>query len=144
MSRLKTLLMRDPNLHSILDRICGRRRDRIWGNSSMKRILIAAMLAASPALAHDHARPELNGWFESLRSAKGGPCCDGSDAKRIDDVDWETRDGHYRVRLDGQWVDVPDGAVVEGPNREGPAMVWPYYLNGKLDGIRCFMPGSGA
>ena len=93
------------------------------------------------AFAHDHSRPELNSWFMGLQSAKG-PCCDGSDAMRLDDVDWETRDGHYRVRVEGEWVDVPDGAVVVGPNRAGPTMVWPYRYNGKLNQIRCFLPGS--
>jgi hypothetical protein len=92
-------------------------------------------------LVHDPARPELNGWFLGLSSAKG-PCCDGSEATRLDDVDWESRDGHYRVRLEGEWVDVPDSAVVEGPNRAGPTMVWPYRKDGKLDQVRCFLPGS--
>jgi hypothetical protein len=30
------------------------------------------------ARAHDHSRPELNSWFESLKSGKG-PCCSGAD-----------------------------------------------------------------
>jgi len=42
------------------------------------------------ARAHDYQHPELNSWYESLHSGKG-PCCDGSDAKRVDDADWETR-----------------------------------------------------
>jgi len=92
------------------------------------------------ALAHDHQHPELNGWYESLRSAKG-PCCDGTDAERVDDADWDTKDGHYRVRIDGEWVDVPNEAVVAGPNLAGRTMVWPYYLNGHPK-ARCFMPGS--
>src|SRR5262245_45052488 len=28
-------------------------------------------------------------------------------------------DGHYRVFIDGQWIDVPDEAVVKEPNRAG-------------------------
>jgi hypothetical protein len=74
------------------------------------------------ARAHDYQHPELNRWYESLHSGKG-PCCDGSDAKRVDDADWETKDGHYRVRIDGEWVDVPNDAVVDGPNRAGRTMV---------------------
>ena len=84
--------------------------------------------------------PELHQWFEGLRSGKG-PCCDGTDATRVDDADWETTDGHYRVRIDGEWVDVPNEAVVSGPNLAGRTMVWPYYLNGHPK-ARCFMPGS--
>jgi hypothetical protein len=102
--------------------------------------LILPIFATGPARAHDHDHPELNGWYESLHSGKG-PCCDGSDAKRVDDADWESKDGHYRVRIDGEWVDVPNEAVVDGPNRAGRTMVWPYYLDGHPR-ARCFMPGS--
>ena len=35
------------------------------------------------ARAHDYQHPELSNWYESLHSGKG-PCCDGSDAKRVD------------------------------------------------------------
>jgi hypothetical protein len=96
----------------------------------------------SVAYAHDHNRPDLDNWFLGLQSKGNAPCCDGSEAMRLDDVDWESRDGHYRVRLEGEWVDVPDNAVIDGPNRAGPTMVWPYRKNGKLDQVRCFLPGS--
>jgi hypothetical protein len=69
------------------------------------------------------------------------------------DADWESRDGHYRVRIpirnnwDGeltgewQWVDVPDEALITEPNKFGRTMVWP--MHGYLGTtIRCFMPGS--
>ncbi len=105
--------------------------------------IFAAMLSISTiarAHAHDHQHPELNGWYERLHSGKG-PCCDGTEATRVDDVDWETKDGHYRVRIDGEWVDVPKEAVVPGPNLDGRTMVWPYYLNGHPI-PRCFIPGS--
>ena len=106
-------------------------------------VVFAATLLTSTidgARAHDYPHPELNGWYESLQSGKG-PCCDGSDAKRVDDADWESTDGHYRVRIDGEWVDVPSEAVVDGPNRAGRTMVWPYYQDGHPK-ARCFMPGS--
>ena len=104
-------------------------------------VAIFVLMWVAHAFAHDHLRPDLDGWFMSLHSGKG-PCCDGSDAMRLNDVDWEAKDGHYRVRLQGEWVDVPDDAVVDGPNRAGPTMVWPYYLNGQMLGVRCFMPGA--
>ena len=67
---------------------------------------------------------------------------DGSDAKCVDDADWETKDGQYRVRIVGEWVDVPNDAVLLRPNRAGRTMFfWPYYLNGHPK-ARCFMPGS--
>jgi hypothetical protein len=78
-------------------------------------------------------------WFDGLKSGKG-PCCSDADGTAITDADWESKNGHYRVRINGQWVDVPDEAVVKEPNRDGRTIVWP--LKG-LFGItvRCFMPG---
>jgi hypothetical protein len=95
---------------------------------------------------------ELKAWFDSLRSGKG-PCCSDADGSAISDSDWESKDGHYRVRVprygymrEGQqqelvWVDVPEEAVISEPNRVGRTMVWPIY--GYMGvAIRCFMPGS--
>jgi hypothetical protein len=87
-----------------------------------------------------NANPELKAWFESLKSGKG-PCCSDADGTAVSDVDWQSGNGHYRVRLDGEWIDVPDEAVITEPNRIGRTMVWP--LRGYLGlTIRCFMPGS--
>jgi hypothetical protein len=106
-------------------------------------LLIA--LAAPPTQARDRGQyanssPEMKAWFDGLHSGKG-PCCSDADGSAVSDVDWETKDGHYRVRIDGEWVDVPDEAVITEPNRIGRAMVWP--IRGYLGvSIRCFMPGS--
>jgi hypothetical protein len=113
------------------------------------RIVCALLLSASTTTSI-HARdpdgryaaqnPELHQWFEGLRSGKG-PCCSDADGSAVSDVDWETSGGHYRVRIDGEWVEVPDEAVITEPNRIGRAMVWP--IRGYLGlSIRCFMPGS--
>jgi hypothetical protein len=119
--------------------------------------IVAAMIGAiglivvascAPSRAHDHNRPELNDWFRSLKSPGHGYCCDGSDALSVDDPDWEAPgqsdnpSGHYRVKLEGEWIDVPDDAVINEPNRDGRALVWPYRRDGKLNQIRCFLPGS--
>ena len=107
--------------------------------------LAAALLALAAHLGHardrgQHANPELKAWFEGLKSGKG-PCCSDADGTAVSDVDWQSHGGHYRVRLDGDWVDVPDEAVITEPNRIGRTMVWP--LRGYLGlTIRCFMPGS--
>jgi hypothetical protein len=109
--------------------------------------LAAALLALASDLGHARDRgqyanvnPELKAWFESLKSGKG-PCCSDSDGTAVSDVDWQSHGGHYRVRLDGEWIDVPDEAVITEPNRIGRTMVWP--LRGYLGlTIRCFMPGS--
>jgi hypothetical protein len=101
--------------------------------------------AASLVYARDRGQyanssPEIRAWFEGLRSAKG-PCCSDADGTAIADADWESSNGHYRVRIDGEWVEVPDEAVIKEPNRIGRTMVWP--IHGYLGlTIRCFMPGS--
>jgi hypothetical protein len=87
--------------------------------------------------------PELHKWFDQLASGKG-LCCSFADGVKVENVDWDTQNGRYRVRVQGQWVIVPDSAVVTEPNRFGPAVVWPYQdFNGATQ-IRCFMPGAGA
>ena len=100
----------------------------------------------SPALARDDGRyadDPLKYWFDHLSSGRG-MCCSFADGFSVTEVDWDREGGHYRVRLHGEWIDVPDIAVVTGPNRYGPAVVWPYMdENGKAY-IRCFLPGAGA
>lgn len=112
--------------------------------------LLAFVLWMAQAAAHDPKRPELNKWFDDLRSGKG-PCCSEIDGSTLLDQDWESHDGHYRVRVpiakgDASmiWVDVPDDAVVKEPNLFGRAIVWPFYTTGMNAHvtIRCFMPGS--
>jgi hypothetical protein len=90
-----------------------------------------------------YANSPLKSWFDQLASGKG-LCCSFADGFRVDDVDWDTRDGHYRVRLNGDWIVVPDSAVVTEPNKFGPAVVWPYMNSDGQTQIRCFLPGSGA
>ncbi|MDB5636113.1 MAG: hypothetical protein JWP51_1021 [Bradyrhizobium sp.] len=86
-----------------------------------------------------YANSPLRAWFDSLRSGKG-PCRSDADGFTISDPDWVSRSGHYRVRIDNEWVDVPDDAVITEPNRAGRTMVWP--VKGSLGtSIRCFMPG---
>ena len=45
------------------------------------------------------------------------------------------------MRIQGEWIEVPDDTVITEPNRVGRTIVWPYYINGRAI-IRCFMPGS--
>jgi hypothetical protein len=119
------------------------RRLRALATTASAMLLVA--LASHLGHARDRGQyanssPELRAWFEGLKSGKG-PCCSDADGTAVSDVDWESGNGHYRVRLEGQWVDVPDEAVITEPNRIGRTMVWP--LRGYLGlTIRCFMPGS--
>jgi hypothetical protein len=104
------------------------------------RIVLILLLLCTPALAHDPSRPELNGWFNKLQSGRG-LCCSFADGFAVSDVDWESKDGRYRVRLENIWIDVPDDALITEPNRAGRTMVWPMRFDGQTF-IRCFMPGS--
>ena len=106
----------------------------------MMRIVLIFLLLCSPALAHDPSRPDLNHWFDYLTSGRG-LCCSFTDGFAVSDVDWESKGGHYRVRLENNWIDVPDNAVITEPNRVGRTMVWRLRVDGKIL-IRCFMPGS--
>ena len=90
-----------------------------------------------------YAKSPLKSWFDRLASGKG-LCCSFADGFSVDNVDWDTQDGHYRVRLYGEWIVVPDNAVVTEPNKFGPAVVWPYMDTDGQTQIRCFLPGAGA
>jgi hypothetical protein len=107
-------------------------------------VLVASTIVAWPRdLNGRYANSPLKQWFDQLAS-RNGLCCSFADGFKIEDVDWDTQDGHYRVRLHGEWIVVPDPAVVTEPNRFGPAVVWPYQdVHGNTQ-IRCFIPGSGA
>jgi hypothetical protein len=108
--------------------------------------IAACLLVLTPATARDDGRysnDPLHAWFDQLASDKG-LCCSFADGFSVRDVDWDTQNGRYRVKLHGEWIVVPDDAVVKEPNRFGPAVVWPYMdVNGATQ-IRCFMPGAGA
>jgi hypothetical protein len=107
-------------------------------------MLLMLSLAADPGAARDpdgrYANSPLKQWFDSLRSGKG-PCCSDADGYALSDVDWESANGHYRVRIEGEWHDVPEDAVITEPNRVGRTMVWPVRGYQGMT-IRCFMPGS--
>jgi hypothetical protein len=82
----------------------------------------------------------LHVWLDQLASGRG-LCCSFAGGFKVENVDWDTQDGHYRVRLHGQWIVVPKDAVVTEPNKFGPAVVWPYTNASGNTQIRCFMPG---
>jgi hypothetical protein len=121
-------------------RCAGRRKTRL----RLGLVVLLSVTAAQVGHARDpdgrYAHSPLKEWFDTLKSGKG-PCCSDADGSAVSDVDWESSNGHYRVRLDGEWFDVPEEAVITEPNRVGRTMVWP--MRGYLGmQIRCFMPGS--
>src|SRR5262249_6992355 len=126
----------------------------LWQSGQRKiaaLLLVAAeVFVATEAFARDDGRyagSTLKPWFDSLKSGKR-PCCSDADSSSVQDTDWKSDKGKYRVRvpLNGfesnvwDWVDVPDEAVITEPNRAGRTMVWPLYGIGGVT-IRCFMPG---
>jgi hypothetical protein len=130
--------------HTISEDNCSRRARR--PRPSLPILGAALLLATASQIvqARDRgqyaANPDMKAWFDSLASRKG-PCCSDADGSAVSDVDWETHGGRYRVRIEGEWVDVPEEAVITEPNRVGRTMVWP--IRGYLGlTIRCFMPGS--
>jgi hypothetical protein len=111
-------------------------------------IAAALVIGALSAHARDDGRyaiSSLKQWFDGLASGNG-LCCSLADGQAIEDVDWDTNgaSGRYRVRVAGQWIDVPDAAVVTVPNKFGRAVVWPYQDTTGATQIRCFLPGAGA
>jgi hypothetical protein len=140
-----------------LEQVKGRRTRRLRAPLAIGFAVLLLGLASQFSHARDRGQfanstPDMKAWFEGLHSGKG-PCCSDADGTAISDADWESRDGHYRVRVPrhgyliaGQqqemvWVDVPEEAVITEPNRIGRTMVWPLYGYLGLT-IRCFMPGS--
>jgi len=120
-------------------------------------LTLCALLAIGAAYPRDdgsRANEPLHAWFERLASGRG-LCCSFADGVKVEDVDWDTQceqvggrreqseTCHYRVRLNGEWVLVPDSALVTEPNRFGPAVVWPYLDQDGQTQIRCFLPGAG-
>ena len=98
--------------------------------STRYRLTMAVAIVCITAFVPNHsytrddgrfANSPLKEWFDQLAS-KNGLCCTFADGVGVQDVDWDTQDGHYRVRLYGQWLVVPDDAVVTEPNRFGPAV----------------------
>jgi hypothetical protein len=74
---------------------------------------------------------------------KGQKCIYAEDDER------DQRTGsQYCVRVDGVWLQVPDGALVAQKNIIGVAEVWQVYNNrygiasGGVLRIRCLMPGA--
>jgi hypothetical protein len=104
-------------------------------------LAIAGMLALVPAWAHDHSNPANNEWLKQQRNQNGNLCCDGDDWTRADDLEWSAESGRYKVKVEGQWLDVPPEALTQAPNKMGHVLVWLRRLNGQPV-VFCFAPGT--
>ena len=112
-------------------------------------MLVIALLSSAPfaAMAFDNGQyndvpSDIRAWFKTVRSPRGVPCCDIADGHR---TDYEMRaDNHFWVPINGEWMIVPDEAIVSNDgNPTGDAVVWYTIYNGTVY-IRCFVPGGGA
>src|SRR5215471_4001809 len=67
--------------------------------------LCITMFVPNQLYARDDGRftnSPLKEWFEHLWS-RNGLCCAFADGVSVQDVDWDTQEGHYRVRIRGKW-----------------------------------------
>ena len=87
-----------------------------WSND--RTSIIPDIVEPEPLLTRRLSRP-LKEWFDRLAS-RNGLCCAFADGVSLQDVDWDSQEGQYRVLIYGQWFVVPDAAVVTEPNRFGP------------------------
>jgi hypothetical protein len=120
------------------------------GSLAVRKLLLAALLAiVTAAHARDDGRfaqadPAWRDWFRSLNapSNKHISCCDESDCLRTE-VEMTPRG--YRARTpDGQWIDVPELAILYDRGNPTGAPVLCTAGNAR-DGWRvlCFVPGEG-
>jgi len=117
---------------------CRGSRARCRGASKSDNRMHRLIILGAVALAsYSGPKTDLTPWFESLKSSGGGYCCAQADGR---ETEYDMKDGHYVVSINGKSVQVPDDRVLTQPNRHGHAMVW---LDYKGD-IRCFIPSSGA
>jgi hypothetical protein len=142
-------------------RLLRTRRVRRWlgfrSGGGFVALFVTAMLVWTLAALFDSASPApppgtdltspVSRWFAKQRSVNGLVCCDVSDGHILSDDDWESRGGVYRVRINDQWLNVPDYAlrdsVTGGPNPTGHAVVW--FVGSESNGgayITCFAPGT--
>ena len=107
-------------------------------------LLAALSVPAGMALAVDrgqfeHVTPDIRAWFKSVIAPNGVPCCDISDGHR---TTYDVREGAYWVPIEGQWMAVPERAVIRDQgNPVGEAVVW-YARYQNMVIIRCFVPAS--
>ena len=101
-------------------------------------------MLASAALAvdrgqYDHVPSDIRAWFKSVIAPNGVPCCDISDGHR---TTYDVRAGAYWVPIEGQWMAVPERAVIRDQgNPIGEAVVWYVHHRGSII-ISCFVPAD--
>jgi hypothetical protein len=113
--------------------------------------LLLSVIAITDTSARDYGQyrdvdPAIREWVQGLKDKAGQGCCATADGHPAE-YEWDTAGNRYKVRIEGQWYDVPAEAVVDEPNKLGYATAW-YWWSFELDGkktyhIRCFLRGPG-
>lgn len=115
----------------------------------MRKGATVALLVCIFALAHaafafdngqfDNVPPDIRAWFKSAIAPNGVPCCDVADGHR---TEYDFHDGSYWVPIEGQWIAVPQRAVIKDHgNPIGEAVVWYVNHRGGII-ISCFVPAD--
>lgn len=82
---------------------------------------------------------DIRAWFKGVKNADGIPCCDISDGHR---TNYDVRGGAYWVPIEGEWMMVPERAVIrDRGNPVGEAVVWYVHHRGGII-ISCFVPAD--
>jgi hypothetical protein len=121
-------------------------------DATLRVLMIAFLLSiAGDTSARDNGQygntdPAIKEWIQQLTDKTGQGCCATADGHPAE-YEWDTEGNRYRVRIEGEWYDVPPEALVDEPNKLGYATVW-YWWDWSIDGkkthhIRCFLPGPG-
>jgi hypothetical protein len=115
----------------------------------MRRFAQIALLAWLPALTgaafafdngqYENVPPEIRAWFKGVVAPNGVPCCDIADGHR---TEYDFRGGAYWVPIEGEWMPVPDHAIIrDRGNPVGEAVVWYVHHRGGII-ISCFVPAD--
>jgi hypothetical protein len=104
-------------------------------------LILCLLFVTVPGAAHDHTQPGIKSWIKSLKNKQHVPCCDTADGYPPEAV-VDMGGNRYRVKIKGEWYDVPDHALLTEPNRLGYPVVWYVHENGRPL-IVCFLPGAG-
>jgi hypothetical protein len=115
----------------------------------MRRSAQIVLLACLPALAsaafafdngqYEHVPPDIRAWFKGVIAPNGVPCCDISDGHR---TEYDVREGGYWVPIEGEWMKVPERAIIrDRGNPVGEAVVWYVRHRGSIV-ISCFVPAD--
>jgi hypothetical protein len=133
----------DTNRRAGQSRANGTTRDE---EDRMHRLVLCVWLAALTSAAfafdngqYDHVPPDIRAWFKSVIAPNGVPCCDVSDGHH---TDYDVRSGAYWVPIEGEWMQVPERAIIrDRGNPVGQAVVWYVRHRGAII-ISCFVPAD--